>query len=267
MNRKWKSYASEFHFLFKTGHYQVKLAESSDELRQLFRLRYKVFVQEWGNTRVALPLLEVDEYDWNYDHLIITHDKNKESVIATCRLKLVKDYRLCYTSSYYSLSSFFNTFPGNKVEMGRLCIDTKFRKLPILFLIWRGLAKYLFQTQSDYLFGVASIPSHPEKFVEDIQSICQYFKEENHLDAYLNLSLKNFDKDLCEKIQRPSNLSKEEMHEKAKKRIPPLLQFYLGQGAKICSMPSWDKNFNCIDFVTILNKKCLPQNQLKKYFN
>ena len=256
MEKKWKSYSSEVDFLFETGNFQVKLAQSSQELRKLFRLRHKVFIQEWGNTRIPLPLLEVDPYDWSYDHLIVTTNESTKPVIATCRLKLVKDYKNCYTGKYYSLASFFNTFPGNKVEMGRLCVDASFRKLSALFLIWRGLTHYLSHTNADYLFGVSSVPSSPEKFMENAQDIYQYFKEKNNLDTKLHVPIRALSSEFYKIIQPKKNPiteekeknGKQQTDEKIKNCIPPLLHFYLGQGAKICSIPCWDAHFNCIDF-------------------
>ena len=267
MQKKWKSYSSDVDFLFNVGNFQVKLAQSLGELKKVFRLRHKVFIQEWGNMRFSLPLLEMDHHDWDYDHLIIISNKGKKPVVATCRLKLVKDYKTCYTSQYYSLSPFFNAFSGNKVEMGRLCIDSKFRQLSVLLLIWRGLAKYLSCTYADYLFGVSSVPSSPKRAIKDAQNIYQYFKEENHLNAHLDLPFKEQNKAFNEGMEKQTKWTKEEKEKRVKDCIPSLLQFYLTQGAKVCSRPSWDGNFNCIDFLTVLDKKCLPENQRKKYFS
>ena len=266
IDKKWRDYSAQVDFSFKTGHFQVKIAQSLDELKEVFRLRYKVFVKEWGNKRFSLPLLETDQYDWDYDHLIIISRKDKKRIVATCRLKLVQDCEACYTSKYYSLFSFFEAFSGPKVEMGRLCVDPRFRQLSVLLLVWRGLAKYLSHTHADYLFGVSSIPSSPEMAMEKARNVYGYFREKNYLDSFLDLPFKDYNSDFNHQMERQKKWPEEEREKKIRGCMPSLLQFYLGQGAKICSKPSWDGHFNCIDFLTVLDKKCLPENQLKKYF-
>lgn len=53
-------------------HLYVKLAETSEELERVFRLRYQVFVEESGNGRLAnKERVEQDRFDLYCDHLIV----------------------------------------------------------------------------------------------------------------------------------------------------------------------------------------------------
>ena len=50
----------------------------------------------------------------------------------------------------------------------------------------------------------------------------------------------------------------------AEDKIPSLLKSYIKAGAQVCSYPALDKDFNCIDFVTILKKDNLNSKLARK---
>ena len=51
----------------------------------------------------------------------------------------------------------------------------------------------------------------------------------------------------------------------AESKIPSLLKSYIKAGAKISSYPAYDKDFNCIDFVTVLERKNLDSKLVRKF--
>jgi putative hemolysin len=59
-------------------------------------------------------------------------------------------------------------------------------------------------------------------------------------------------------------LNEQQMKE-AEEKIPSLLKAYMKAGAKICSYPALDLDFNCIDFMTMLKRSELDQKLVKKY--
>jgi putative hemolysin len=51
----------------------------------------------------------------------------------------------------------------------------------------------------------------------------------------------------------------------AEEKIPSLLKSYIKAGAKVCSYPALDLDFNCIDFMTVLKRSELDQKLVKKF--
>ena len=51
----------------------------------------------------------------------------------------------------------------------------------------------------------------------------------------------------------------------AEEHIPSLLKSYIKAGAKVCSYPALDLDFNCIDFMTLLKRSELDQKLAKKF--
>ncbi len=66
-------------------------------------------------------------------------------------------------------------------------------------------------------------------------------------------------------IQKFKNPLTEAETEEASKLVPPLLRTYLKVGCYIGGEPAWDEEFQCIDFLTILNKEALNKSLWKKY--
>ena len=51
----------------------------------------------------------------------------------------------------------------------------------------------------------------------------------------------------------------------AEGKTPSLLKSYIKAGAKVSSYPAYDRDFNCIDFVTILERKNLDSKLVRKF--
>jgi putative hemolysin len=48
-------------------------------------------------------------------------------------------------------------------------------------------------------------------------------------------------------------------------KIPSLIKSYLNAGAKICSFPAYDKDFKCLDLLTLFNIKDINNRYEEKF--
>ena len=128
-------------------------------MREVQRLRYKIFIETMGLSALANDDgLDADEFDAYCDHLIVRDSKT---------LKIVGTYRVLSPSAarrlgrFYSESEFdlarLEHLRGRMVEAGRACIHPDYRSGGVIMLLWAGLAAYMRRERCDYLIGCASI--------------------------------------------------------------------------------------------------------------
>jgi putative hemolysin len=231
------------------GPYILKTAESHEELIASFKLRHEVFYQEFQ--KVENEGIDFDKFDTLFDHLIIVH-KSTNKVIGTYRINCSSFSSSSYTELEFNLDNIFN-LPGPHLELGRACIHTDHRRGTVLSLLWRGITEYMNLSGANVLFGCSST-----KINSSIQAalVYRYFFERGALfENVLSSPTKNFkmhDFDILYASYQ-DKLS-EAQNEEAEKIIPPLLKSYIRFGAKIASQPAFDKDFNCVDFLTVLKK-------------
>jgi len=148
-----------------TSLFQVRLARCEADRLAAQRLRYRVFVEELGGDGPLVDhagRFERDEFDPVDDHLIL--------VDTTCDAAaldhVVGVYRLLrsdraaafgrfYCDSEYDLGPLRAT--GRRLlELGRSCVDARYRGGTAMFLLWNALADYVLEHGIEVLFGVAS---------------------------------------------------------------------------------------------------------------
>lgn len=161
------------------GHkYSVKLASSKTEIEKALRLRFKVFNIELkeGLDESFITLKDEDEYDSQCHHLIVVENSSQE-VIGTYRMQNNKMATLSngfYSSIEFNIYSLPRYIKKNMVELGRACIHQKHRNGRVLYLLWKGLFRYLFIFKKRYFIGCCSINS--QNTLEGI-AFYQYLKE------------------------------------------------------------------------------------------
>jgi len=243
------------------GPFILKTVTTSEELKEALRLRYQVFHREMiGKTKPHG--IDVDEFDFICDHLIII-DKKSQKIVGTYRLNCS-----LYSNSFYSANEFnlrkILEQPGTKLELGRACIAKDFRRGFVISLLWRGIAEYMQATQASLVFGCASIKTESPR---QAALIYHYFAGDNRYNEELlappTLSFSMPGLDLwIGNMNRP--LSADEITE-AESLIPNLCQSYLKAGAFLGGEPAYDADFKCIDFLTILPRENLNKALWKKY--
>lgn len=229
----------------------LSLASTTEEVREVQRLRYRVFVEGAGLTaRMNADRLDADRFDAHCDHLIV-RDAVSLRVVGTYRLLAPHAARAA--GGYYSEGEFdlsrISHLRNGIVEAGRACIDREYRGGAVLMLLWSGLADYMRVHGCDYLIGCASISladggANAAAIYRGL-SDGQRAPREYGVTPHLPLPLKS--------IGLPPA------------QVPPLLRGYLRSGAWVCGEPAWDPDFDCADLFLLLPLERLEGGYSRRY--
>lgn len=222
-----------------SGKLLLSMASTPEELREVQRLRYKVFIETMGlSSLVREDGLDSDEFDEHCDHLIV-RDANTLKVVGTYRLLSASRARKIgrvYSEGEFDLGR-LNNLRGRMVEAGRACIHPDYRGGSVIMLLWSGLAEYMRRENCDYLAGCASISlaDGGHNAVAVFQSLIGQHMAPSEYRVTPHLP---FPFSKLEAAQRP--------------QVPPLLKGYLRSGAWICGEPAWDPDFESADLFLLL---------------
>jgi len=222
-----------------SGKLVLSMASTPEELREVQRLRYKVFIETMGlNSLVREDGLDCDEFDDHCDHLIV-RDTATLKVVGTYRLLSAARARKLgrvYSEGEFDLGR-LNNLRGRMVEAGRACIHPDYRGGSVIMLLWSGLADYMRRENCDYLVGCASISlaDGGHNAVAVYQSLASRHLAPSEYRVTPHLS---FPFSKLEAAQKP--------------QVPPLLKGYLRSGAWICGEPAWDPDFESADLFLLL---------------
>ncbi|MEP2446517.1 MAG: GNAT family N-acyltransferase [Balneola sp.] len=233
-----------------SGKYSVRLAENREEIESALRLRFYVFNVELGEGLQESYDTKMDEdvYDQYCDHLIVLENKTNQ-VIGTYRVQdneIAEEGEGFYTANEFKIDVLPDSILSDAFELGRACIDKDHRNGRVLFLLWRGLAKYMMLLNKRYLFGCCSITS--QNPAEGL-SYYAHLKEEGYLHKDYLIDVE--EEYVCE-VSSKTSFSGEV-------KIPQLFQLYLDVGCKVCSPPALDKEFKTIDFLILLDLETLSE--------
>jgi putative hemolysin len=219
--------------------FQITWASNASEVKEAQRLRYKVFAEEMGaNLPKNAENLDIDEFDAYCDHLLI-RDQESLKVVGTYRVlpphKALEIGRL-YSDSEFDLVR-LNHLRPKMVELGRSCVHEDYRSGAVIMALWSGLAQYMQKHDYEIMLGCASIP----------------MADGGHFAASLYNSLTNEQMAPVENHAFPRlPLPLDRLNGGLEVEPPPLIKGYLKLGAKICSAPAWDPDFNTADVLTML---------------
>lgn len=222
----------------ESSRFAVRLAETTSEIEQCLRLRYRVFSQEMGARLSTKEVgIDKDRFDDYCKHLMVFDNKSGK-VIATTRLLLseeAKDSGLFYSETEFDLSLILK-HSGRFMEVGRTCIDSQSRKGSVLAILWQGIAKVVVDRKVDFLIGCASISLRDG---------------DTYINSVMNALRK---KHFSPNNMRVSPLVPLRLDKKFEGHVilPTLLKGYLRQGAMICGEPHWDAEFNVADVFVLL---------------
>ena len=233
------------------GHkYSVKIAQTREEIEQALRLRFDVFNIELGEGLESSykNQMDEDEYDAQCDHLLVV-ENSTNTVIGTYRMQdnlMASSGNGFYTQSEFDIKDFPDDVLDNVVELGRACIHIDHRSGRVLYLLWRGLAKYLALSDKRYLFGCCSITSQNPA---EGQAVYQYLTDQKHLHPSFNIP-----------VQPKFNCVNDGSFSfESEVKLPQLFRLYLDIGVKVCSPPALDSIFKTIDFLILLDKESLSE--------
>lgn len=243
------------------GRYTIKTAENADELYESLKLRHDIFYRELLGTETAHGL-DIDRFDPICDHLLIV-DTQENKVVGSYRIICSQFSQDFYSSQEFDIHRLVQR-PGVQVELGRACIDPLYRTGTVFTLLWRGVGEYMKAVDAHVLFGCASIKT--ESF-DEAAMIYQYFANDNRFHPDLmcppigEFEIPGFEK-IVAKFKRPLTDTEVEHIDSV---IPSLCKSYLKIGSYLGGPPGYDKDFKCMDFLTILDRDKLDQKVWEKF--
>ena len=217
----------------------LSLASTQKEVREVQRLRYKVFIESMGLSSLKNEeRLDKDEFDAYCDHLIV-RDSETLKVVGTYRVMSPQAARKMgqfYSEQEFDLSR-LNNLRSSIAEAGRDCIHPAYRSGSFIMMLWAGLAAFMKKEKCEYLIGCASVS----------------LADGGHNAAALYHSLA--EKNLAPAEYRvtphlPFPIAEREPGHSVV--VPPLIKGYLRSGAWVCGNPAWDPDFHSADLFMML---------------
>lgn len=238
---------------------EVRLAVNSHEVAAAQRIRYRVFYEEMGaKPTAAMQALELDfdEYDDFCDHLLVLAEGEVVGTYRLIRRSAAHHVGRFYSAGEFDLSPFVNT-PGEILELGRSCVDARWRHRGTLQMLWQGLAAYMVEYQVQVLFGCGSLPgTDPETLAPQLA-----YLRDNHLAPphLRGAALPHQDRVDFAAIDSPWDARK------VLASLPPLLKGYLRLGGTVGDGAVIDHQFNTTDVLVVVNAANIAGRYVKRF--
>ncbi len=267
---------------------QILLRENGYTVFTMRAFQMPTMLHELGRLREATfrPVgegsgrdLDLDPFDYEYDHLILWNDADRQ-IAGAYRLGQVEKLattggaKALYCSTLFKLKkSFFEAYPG-AVELGRAIVNPDYqRDYNPLLLLWKGIGRFVLGRPGlRYLFGPCSLPLVFNQYT--LATAVRYLHT-HHLDADLasrvagrkQPKLKT-PKGVTEDIDIAS-LSFSGLNGLVKdmedgRALPILFKHYLKLGGKIGAFHV-DNAFGTLDAFLLIDLMDAPERMLSRY--
>lgn len=245
--------------------FETRLAQSDQDLQNAQRLRYRVFVKEFGSDGPLVDHqaeLERDDYDAHYDHiLLIDRDKPSDDlgkvvgayrVLPSDRLPQVGKF---YTEAEFDLSPLL-ALQRKSLELGRSCLLPEYRGGAALYHLWAAVTDYIRRYDIQILFGVASFHgTETDHHKRALAAVFDRYMAPHHL-----------------RVQAigPSAIAADQflggaIDTSAMAQVPALIKAYLRLGGFVGDGVFVDHAFNTTDVCLILDVEHLNQKQVEMF--
>jgi putative hemolysin len=249
----------------QTDRLNIRLAKSDTDIDAAQTLRYRVFYEEMAAKPSAETVhlkRDFDPFDDVCDHILVTDASlggGADAVVATYRLlrgSVAASFGRFYTAGEYDISNLFD-LPGEMLELGRSCVDARSRDRPIMQLLWRGIAAYVFHYDISLMFGCASLHGTdptvlalPLSYLYHFHLAPPAFRTKALPDLYVDMN-----------FLPPDAVNSK----KALAALPPLVKGYLRLGGFVGDGAVIDEQFNTTD-VCILVKTDLVTDKYYRHY-
>jgi putative hemolysin len=242
------------------GSYSVRFARSIEELDELLQLRFRVFNLELseGLDESFRTGRDIDRFDAQCHHLIVVH-RPSDRIIGTYRIQTTQMAEAAdgfYTASEFDLSRLPRAILDEAVEVGRACIEREHRLKPVLFLLWKGLARYMEHNRRRWLLGPCSLTSQDPwdgKRAVDLLERRGKIRTDLWVGAQPGFECVWTGED--PEPEKSANLE-----------LPPLFEIYLRYAGRVVGPPVIDREFKTIDFFVLFDVDDLSDRARRLFF-
>lgn len=231
--------------------FSAYFTRSRRDILKIQRMRYRIFSREFGASINAPFGLDRDRFDRHCLHLVVRDNQNGELVGYT---RVLPDERLARTGGFYSAGEFYmpmvGQLDGRVAEIGRTCIDPRYRGGAVITVLWARLAQYMLENDIRYLVGCASVVLDNSY---NVAAIDRRIRERYWSTARRRVTPRH----CLDHLSGDAN--------DASFKMPPLLKAYLRMGAEVCGAPYWDPAFNCLDYFILMAVERLPARYVQHF--
>lgn len=246
----------------RSGNLEARLAASRDEVAAAQALRYRIFYEEMGARPTPATEAErrdFDEFDEICDHLLVLDAEDGGRVVGTYRLtrrEQAQAFGRFYTASEYDIAPLL-AFPGRLLELGRSCVDARYRTSLTMNLLWRAIACYVTHHRIDVMFGCASLPgTDPYALALPLSYLAHRHQAPRHLRP----------RALAPLYTEMRLLPAAGLDERAAlAALPPLVKGYLRLGGFFGDGAVIDNQFNTIDVCVIVKTDRVAEKYMRHY--
>ncbi len=219
-------------------------------------------LQETG----AVSRLDIDTYDAISDHLVVCDATRDEAIVGTYRVlrsevleQLADRPRVYAAEREYDLTR-LRARGVSLMEMGRACVDHVYRSKPVLDLLWRGLARYVFHYDIHAFFGRASFMGTDRRKIDEALS---------YLNAHHRAA-----EDVCPTARPSYRIALEASVPPGQdptpttqiwRSLPPLVRGYLRVGARVGDGAVLDEEFGSIDICMVAFREKTEARYYQRY--
>jgi len=250
-----------------TQRYEVRLAQTGEEIAAAQRLRYRVFVEELGATAASADhsaRLERDDFDDQLEHLILIDGAYDgpdplDRVVGVYRLLPGERAGACggfYSASEYDLSR-IEALGRPVVELGRSCVDAAHRGGLAMHMMWNALARYVLERKIEILFGVASFHgTDPAACAHGLGYLhARHLAPEDLRVQARDGARVDMDRIPLDQVDRTLAMA----------QIPSLIKAYLRLGGFVGDGAWIDRDFNTIDVCLVVDTARMQQRHRDYY--
>ena len=246
--------------VIRQGRYRARFVRTAGELDAVLRLRFEVFNLEMGEGLEESYETGRDEdpFDPACHHLLVEDGRNGNAVVGTYRMQTsemaVSSGLGFYSDGEFQLDALPEAVLRDSVELGRACISREHRNRQVLFLLWKGLARYIAWNRKRYFFGCCSLTS---------QDGCEGYlalrrlADLGRLHPQLVVPPRPGFECVCD---RPLPEGGEPY------ALPALFKTYLRYGSLVCGPPAIDREFQTIDFFVLFDLETLDPRSRALFF-
>ena len=247
------------------GDFEVRLAQTADEIQAAQHLRYRVFYEEMSahpTPEMAAQRRDFDPFDEVCDHLLVLdrrRGEGPEGIVGTYRLirreHAAKIGRF-YSQAEYDIQKIID-FPGEVLELGRSCIAKDARNTATMQMLWRGIALYAYHYNIRLMFGCASMPgTDPQQHAQALSYLHHHHLAPPEIRARA-LPSRYVKMDVLDAGSYEAR--------KALVRVSPLIKGYLRLGGYVGDGAVIDSEFNSTDVFIIVKTELVTEKYMRHY--
>ncbi len=243
----------------------IRLAQTIEEVEAAQALRYRVFYEEMAAKATAEMVAagrDFDSFDEHCDHLLVFDSERgevPEAVIGTYRVmrrEAARHRGRFYTAGEYDITNLL-AFPGEVLELGRSCIEARYRSGATMQLLWRGIADYITAHKIGLMFGCASLPGiDPAELSLPLSYLHYHHLAPPALRAWA----------LPERYVAMNSMAPEDIStRRALQMLPPLIKGYLRVGGFVGEGAVVDRDFGTTDVCVVVKSEWVTDRYHRHY--